>query len=236
MLELEIAKKACISAGIFLRNLEEKRINLNLGKDIKLQADLDAEKVICEILTASFSYPILSEESYRLEETSGLYWVLDPLDGSLNYSRDIPICCISLALYEDRNPVLGVIYDFYREEIFSGIVKMGAWLNDREIINPIIKKDKNQAVLATGFSSYMNYGKEDLEKFILHIQDFKKIRLIGSAALSLAYVACGRIDAYYEKNIGFWDIAAGLALVRSCCAKNISIDFKDNNMVDLYIF
>ncbi|HHY1437482.1 TPA: inositol monophosphatase family protein [Campylobacter jejuni] len=236
LLELEVAKKACVSAGIFLRNLEEKRVNLNLGKDIKLQADLDAEKIICRVLTTSFSYPILSEESYRLEATDGLYWILDPLDGSLNYSRDIPICCISLALYKDKNPILGVIYDFYREEMFSGIVGIGAWLNDKKIVNSIIKKDKSQAVLATGFSSYMNYDKKDLEKFISHIQDFKKIRLIGSAALSLAYIACGRIDAYYERNIGFWDIAAGFALIKSCCIRNINIDFKNNNMVDLYIF
>ncbi|ECZ1525295.1 inositol monophosphatase, partial [Campylobacter coli] len=217
MKELEIAKLACYKAGDFLLNLKEKKINFNKGKDIKLQADLESEKIICEILTNAFPYPILSEESYKIsnEEKKGIYWVVDPLDGSLNFSQDIPLCCISIALYENNKPILGVIYDFYRDEIFSGIVGVGAWLNDKKIIPSDNIKDKSQAILATGFSSYMNYDKDGLMEFISNIQEFKKIRLLGSAALSLAYVACGRIDAYYEKDIAIWDVAAGIAILES---------------------
>ncbi|MFG5101128.1 inositol monophosphatase family protein [Campylobacter lari] len=216
MKELEVAKLACYKAGNFLLNLKEKKINSSDKKDIKLQADLDSEKIICEILINAFPYPILSEESYKIndEEKKGIYWIVDPLDGSLNYSQDIPLCCISIALYENNQPVLGVIYDFHRNEMFSGVAGVGAWLNDKKIVLPNKIKNKEQAVLATGFSSYMNYDKESLEKFILYIQEFKKVRLFGSAALSLAYVACGRVDAYYEKDIAFWDIAAGLALIK----------------------
>ncbi|EAK0493961.1 inositol monophosphatase [Campylobacter lari] len=215
MKELEIAKLACYKAGGFLLKLKEKKINSSDGKDIKLQADLDSEKIICEILTSAFSYPILSEESYKIsdKERKGVYWIVDPLDGSLNFSQDIPLCCISIALYKDNNPILGVIYDFYRDEMFSGEVGSGAWLNDKKIIPNNRKKPKKEAVLATGFSSYMSYDKKNLENFILHIQDFKKIRLFGSAALSLAYVACGRVDIYYEKDIAFWDVAAGIAII-----------------------
>ncbi|HEB9338254.1 TPA: inositol monophosphatase [Campylobacter coli] len=215
MKELEIAKLACYEAGNFLLNLREKKINSSSGKDIKLQADLDSEKIICEILSNAFLYPILSEESYQISdsEKKGIYWVVDPLDGSLNFSQDIPFCCISIALYENNNPILGVIYDFYRDEMFSGIVGVDAWLNDKKIIPINRKKDDKKAILATGFSSYMSYNGEDLEKFISYIQNFKKIRLFGSAALSLAYVACGRVDAYYEKNIAFWDVAAGIAII-----------------------
>ncbi|HEB9432281.1 TPA: inositol monophosphatase [Campylobacter coli] len=215
MKELEIAKLACYEAGNFLLNLREKKINSSSGKDIKLQADLDSEKIICEILSNAFLYPILSEESYQISdsEKKGIYWVVDPLDGSLNFSQDIPFCCISIALYENNNPILGVIYDFYRDEMFSGIVGVDAWLNDKKIIPVNRKKDDKEAILATGFSSYMSYNGEDLEKFISYIQNFKKIRLFGSAALSLAYVACGRVDAYYEKNIAFWDVAAGIAII-----------------------
>ncbi len=229
MKELEIAKLACYKAGDFLLNLKEKKINFNKGKDIKLQADLESEKIICEILTNAFPYPILSEESYKIsnEEKKGIYWVVDPLDGSLNFSQDIPLCCISIALYENNKPILGVIYDFHRDEIFSGIVGVGAWLNDNEIIVSSVKKDKSQAILATGFSSYMNYDKSELDKFILYVQNFKKVRLFGSAALSLAYLACGRIDAYYEKDIAFWDIAAGVSLIASL--ETITYSICENN-------
>ncbi len=229
MKELEIAKLACYKAGDFLLNLKEKKINSSNGKDIKLQADLDSEKIICEILMSAFSYPILSEENYKIsnEEKSGVYWVVDPLDGSLNFNQGIPLCCISIALYKGNNPILGVIYDFYRNEMFSGIVGLGTWLNDKEIIISSIKKNREEAILATGFSSYMNYSKNELDKFVSYVQDFKKVRLFGSAALSLAYLACGRVDAYYEKNIAFWDVAAGIALAKQN-NKKINVIFKSN--------
>ncbi|EAK5530528.1 inositol monophosphatase [Campylobacter lari] len=230
MKELKIAKLACYKAGNFLLNLKEKKVNSSDKKDIKLQADLDSEEIICKILMSAFSYPILSEESYKInnEEKKGMYWVVDPLDGSLNYGQDIPLCCISIALYENNNPILGVIYDFHRNEMFSGIVGVGAWLNDEKIIPSGNLKDKSQAILATGFSSYMNYDKDGLMEFISNIQEFKKIRLLGSAALSLAYVACRRIDAYYEKDIAIWDVAAGIAILESL--GNITYNFFQNEL------
>ena len=235
MKELEVAKLACHKAGNFLLSLKEKKINSNDGKDIKLQADLDSEKIICEILSNAFSYPILSEESYKINEKQkrGIHWVIDPLDGSLNFSQDIPLCCISIGLYKNNKPILGVIYDFNRDEMFSGVVGIGAWLNGEKIIVPKKIKEKNQAVLATGFSSYMNYDREELSKFISYIQEFKKVRLLGSAALSLAYVACGRIDAYYEKDIAIWDIAAGLALINSL---DINCHLKPNFKEQQYLY
>ena len=215
MKELEVAKLACYKAGVFLSKLKKKEIKSNVGRDIKLQADLDSEKIICETLLSFFSYPILSEESYRLssEDRKKFHWIVDPLDGSLNFSQNIPLCCISIALYEGNKPILGVIYDFYRDEMFSGLSGVGAWLNDRKIFKLSKKKDREQAILATGFSSYMNHSKKELIEFVSYIQEFKKVRLFGSAALSLAYLACGRVDAYYEKNIAFWDVAAGLAII-----------------------
>ncbi|RTI74154.1 inositol monophosphatase family protein [Campylobacter jejuni] len=230
MKELEIAKLACYKAGSFLLDLREKKINSSIKKDIKLQADLDSEEIICKVLSDAFSYPILSEESYRVsdEEKKGMFWIIDPLDGSLNFNQDIPLCCISIALYENDRPILGVIYDFNRDEMFSGIVGVGAWLNDKKIIPFYNTKDKSQAILATGFSSYMNYDKDGLMEFISHIQEFKKIRLLGSAALSLAYVACSRIDAYYEKDIAIWDVAAGIAILESL--GNITYSFFQNEL------
>ena len=113
--ELETAKKAALAAGQIL--IEQKN-NLNKSifssnTDIKLEADIVAEKLIKEILTDETSFPILAEESGQSsDQLSDIFWVVDPLDGTANYSRNIPICCVSIALIKNMKPVLGVIYDF----------------------------------------------------------------------------------------------------------------------------
>ena len=143
------------------------------------------------------------------------------MDGTLNYSRSIPISCISIALWQRQKPVIGIIYDFYHDEMFTGAVeqspihgKVGAWLNNEPIMTAHVQ-DKKQGVICTGFPSWRDYGNESLYRFIKKVQGWKKVRLIGSAALSLAWVACGRVDAYMEEDIRIWDVAAGLALVKA---------------------
>jgi len=129
----------------------------------------------------------------------------------LNYSRNIPLCCISIGLWEENRPVLGVIYDFHSAEFYSGIAGEGAWCNELEIkASDVNRKDK--AILCTGFPVNTDFSAESLMTFIQNIQQYKKIRLLGSAALSLAYVASGRADAYMENDIMVWDVAAGLAI------------------------
>lgn len=216
MKELEIAKEACKKASEYILSLSEKKINSDEAKDIKLEADLESEKIILEILQKNFDYPILTEEAGEVGDfcMDGKYWIVDPIDGTLNFSKDIPISCISIALYEKDEPFLGVIYDFNRDEMFSGIVGIGAWLNDKPMQLSTMK-DRLKAVIATGFPSYRNYEKDSLHKFISFVQGFKKVRLLGSAALSLAYVASGRCEVYSEEDIKLWDIAAGIAMVKS---------------------
>lgn len=214
--ELEIAKQTAIEAALYLQRLETKIVNNAEGKDIKLQADLESEEIIINVLSQHFNYPILSEESGELNDFSqeGRYWVVDPIDGTLNFSRAIPFSCISIALYEKQTPILGVIYDFNRNEMFSALVGVGAWLNERPIHASNVTVRSN-AVIATGFPSLRSYDKSSLDEFVTFVRDFKKVRLFGSAALSLAYVASGRIDAYCEDGIRFWDVAAGLAIVQA---------------------
>ena len=129
--------------------------------------------------------------------------------------------CISLALWKKKQPVLGIIYDFNHDETFIGVnekseiyEEVGAWLNGHLITVSKIQK-KTQGVICTGFPSKRNYKKDSLDEFVKRIQEWKKVRLIGSAALSLAWVACGRADAYIEEDIRIWDIAAGLAIVKA---------------------
>lgn len=211
--EFKLAKKVAFEVGEFLNSQTTKKIDSQEGKDIKLELDKKSEEMIIYILTKEFDYPVLSEEIGLTKDIEKYkpYWIIDPIDGTLNFSRDNPTSCISIALWTDNNPILGVIYDFNRDELFSGYVGVGAWLNEIELKTQY-KKEKSQAILATGFPTYMSDDEAILKSFISQVQEYKKIRMIGSAALSLAYVACGRFDAYMETNIKLWDVAAGIAI------------------------
>ena len=134
--ELIIAKRAALEAGDFLR---KNKNNLNntissTNRDIKLQADIEAEKIIKDIINNDSNFGILAEESgMSSEEYCKNLWVVDPLDGTANYSRNIPLCCVSIAMLSDTKPVLGVIYDFNNDELYEGSINTSACLNGKEI-------------------------------------------------------------------------------------------------------
>ncbi len=209
---LLLAENAARKAGELLKSRGAKVLS-SVGKDVKLDADLEAHKFLLQSLEIG-GIPVLSEEDEVHDFEKKKQWVIDPLDGSLNFLRGIPASVVSIALMEDGEPKLGVIYDFNRDEMFTGIVGEGAWLNGKQISVSGVK-EKGEAILMSGFPSHSDQSTGALQNFISQIQAFKKVRLFGSAALSLAYVACGRADAYYEKNIYIWDVAAGLALVKA---------------------
>lgn len=211
---LAIAENAARQAGKYLleTGARDRRVDSFSGKDVKLQADRQSEKIIINLLRSKTNFLILSEERGLEKGNRDYRWIVDPLDGSLNYLRGIPLCCVSIALWDKKKPILGVIYDFNRSQIYSGITTQKAWLNDREIETSCVSQ-KDQAVLCTGFPLNTSFRTKDLMRFVTKIQDYKKVRLLGSAALSLAYVACGKADEYTEDNIMLWDVAAGLAIV-----------------------
>jgi myo-inositol-1(or 4)-monophosphatase len=212
--ELQIATQAAREAGRILRNFNRQAVISDIGRDLKHQGDRESEEAILKFLAKESDYPILAEETgeHEGDHSDHLKWIIDPLDGTLNYSRDIPFCCVSVGLWRREAPVLGVIYDFMREEMFTGVSGQGAWLNEVRIsANSAVPQEK--AVLATGFPINRDFSNESIQHFLKKIQSFKKVRLFGSAALSLAYVACGRIDGYTEEDIMLWDVAAGLSLV-----------------------
>ena len=217
---LILAEKAALVSGRFLIDLKKSEIEIldNSGKDIKLRADFESEKIIIEILKSGTDFPILTEESGNVNKDSGkdskYKWIIDPLDGSFNYSRGVDLCCVSIALFKNHQPLMGVIYDFNNDELFNGLVGEGAWLNGIPI-RTNNNSQKSSAVLATGFPISMDFSEEILLKYVKDFRQFKKIRMMGSAALSLAYVACGRYDIYKEDNIKTWDVAAGVALVKA---------------------
>jgi myo-inositol-1(or 4)-monophosphatase len=209
---------ACQAAAFLQKNhLDSRMVESKTAKDVKIRADRLLSRFISERLTQRSGLPVISEESdknFDLLESDRPFWVIDPLDGSMNFTRDLELGCISIALCEGRNPILGIIYDFYRHKMYCGGEELGAWMNNCPI--HVSKTDQpEQAILATGFPVRSDFSQNSVSQFVASVQAFMKIRMLGTAALSLAWVASGFMDAYYERDIMIWDVAAGLALVRA---------------------
>jgi myo-inositol-1(or 4)-monophosphatase len=234
--ELETAKKAALAAG---KILIEQKNNLNKSifssnTDIKLEADIVAEKLIKEILTNETSFPILAEESGQSsDQLSDIFWVVDPLDGTANYSRNIPICCVSIALIKNMEPVLGVIYDFSNNDLYEGSVNTTAMQNGLEIKVSDIS-NQGEGILITGLPNKTDYSDDALLKMVKDFQNWRKVRMIGSAAIGSIYIASGKADVYKESRTYLWDVAAGAAIVQAAGGTaSISNQNKDFQ-VDVY--
>ena len=216
----DLAVNAAINAGNFLNKnkLEDKEIYEEEGRDIKLIIDQDTEKLIRLNLQVT-DIPILGEE-YGGDIADGKYWVIDPIDGTANYFRGLDECCVSIALMENDEALIGVIYNFNNDQMYTAIKDQGAFLNNTKIsVSDIASRDK--ASITTGFPASETI--ESSMNFLQDLKGWKKVRMFGSAALSCAYVASGKCDYYAEKGVYLWDIAAGICLVKEAggCA-----DFK----------
>jgi myo-inositol-1(or 4)-monophosphatase len=197
-------------AGEYLmeHKLSDKNIFKEEGRDIKLEIDRATERIIRSHLKPS-GIEVLGEE-YGGDRANNLNWIVDPLDGTANYFRGLDQCCVSIALMQNDEALLGVIYNFNTKEMFHAQKDQGAFLN-HNIIEVSRIDSKSKASLTTGFPASESI-KSSLE-FLEGLQGWKKIRMFGSAALSCAYVASGRCDAYIEKGVYLWDFAAGICLV-----------------------
>ena len=216
----DLAVSAAKQAGNFLNKskLEKKEVYKEEGRDIKLIIDQDTEKLI-RLSLEKTNIPILGEE-YGGAIAEEKYWVIDPIDGTANYFRGLDECCISIALMNGDEALIGVIYNFNNNQLYTAIKNEGAFLNNTKIsVSDIASKDK--ASITTGFPASETI--ESSMNFLEDLKGWKKVRMFGSAALSCAYVASGKCDYYAEKGVYLWDIAAGICLVREAggCA-----DFK----------
>jgi len=234
--EISIARKASLEAGKILANNKEvlNKTTFESSKDIKLEADISAEKLIKAILSEESIFPILAEESGKsVDDLGGTFWVVDPLDGTANYSRDIPICCVSIALIKDLEPVMGVIYDFNNNDLYEGSIFQSALLNGHELnVSPISKP--SDGILVTGLPNNTDYSDKAMLKMIKDFQGWKKVRMIGSAAMASAYVASGKADLYKEFGTYLWDIAAGAAIINAAGGKADIKNRRENFQVDAY--
>ena len=213
--EHHIAKKASVSAGELLLNKNSITEIFSSDKDIKLTADIQAEQSIKDIISSESSYPILAEESGKsVKKLGDTYWIIDPLDGTANYSRSIPISAVSICLMHQLNPVLGVIYDFNNDHLYEGSIFSDALLNNQKIKVSSVDNSKS-GMLITGLPNNTDYSDKALTRMIRDFQDWRKVRMLGSAAMAAAYVASGKADVYKEKNSYIWDVAAGAAIVKA---------------------
>jgi len=220
---LQIAKSASLLAGNYLKGQQSNNLNIlsNKGRDLKLQVDIEAEKIIKESITQLSSLPILAEESGMSTEPYDYFWVVDPLDRTSNFLRNIPISCVSISLMKDFTPMLGVIYDFNNSDLYYAHQKSKAYINEIEISVSSLSL-KKESTLVTGIPAKDHYSDNEFKNMISDFQSWKKVRMIGSAAMASAYVASGKAEAYKENGIFLWDVAAGAAIVNAA-GGNISL-------------
>jgi len=234
--EIKLAKKAAKESGdLLINNKSEYNLRLNSNsKDTKLKADIESENLIKTIITNNSSYPILAEESGKSNDELGdTFWVIDPLDGTANYNRNIPVCCISIGLVKDMKPILGVIYDFNNDDMYVGDkYSEQSVVNDQIIKTSNISK-KEDGILITGLPHNSDYSEQALNSMIDDMQKWKKIRMMGSAAMAACYVASGKVEQYQEKGIYLWDVIAGAAIVESSGGAAKIFNQKENFQVDV---
>ena len=227
---LNIAIQAARAAGrVITRSMskmEAVRVSEKGRNDLVTEVDEQAEQEILWHLKQAFpEHGFLAEESGR-HDGNEYCWIIDPLDGTMNFVHGFPQFSISIALTKNGNLYLGLVYDPLRNELFTAIKGKGAYLDNRRIRVSKINK-LGQGLIGTGFP----YRSDDeVDTYTPQLVEVTKkaagVRRAGSAALDLAYVACGRLDAFWESGIQAWDVAAGMLLVRE--AGGICTDYKGN--------
>ena len=215
---LNLSKNAVVHALDKLIELDKKNIkdyqfSNEVPREVKAEADIIIEKILIDKLSIS-GLSILSEESglIKSESNSNLRFIIDPIDGTVNFIRGICNCSISVALFDGNTPVFGVLASYPSGIIAWGGKGIGAFIGEMPI-NVSSIKDTKKGVLCTGFPSRFEFNSKTILEQIHLMQSFNKVRMLGSASQSLLQVAQGSVEAYVESNIMIWDVAAGIAIV-----------------------
>ncbi len=197
------------------KNIHEGNAELKTENNLVTFVDKESERRFVEVLLKLVpDAGFIAEEGTGTKNEYGLNWVIDPLDGTTNFVHGVPVWCTSVALCDGPTPVIGVIYDPSSNECYSAFEGGGAFLNDKKIL--VSKIDiLQQSLLATGFP-YDDFGRENayISLFRELMKQSRGMRRLGSAALDMAWTACGRFEAFYEYGLNPWDVAAGTIIVR----------------------
>jgi myo-inositol-1(or 4)-monophosphatase len=215
--------KALEAAGVLMRSFDEAEFQIFNKEGINnlvTEVDHASEKVIINTIKEAFpQHQILSEECGELVQDSQYKWIIDPIDGTVNFANRIPICAISIGLECDGKIILGGIYNPFLNELFVAERGEGATLNGKRIV---VSKRASvaSACLVTGFPhTFLDEPNGPLEVFSRFIRKSVPVRRLGSAAVDLAWVACGRFDGFFEHKLTAWDSAAGFLLVEEAGGK-----------------
>ena len=218
---LDAAENAARAAGELLRRNfnRSQHVNALAAHDIKLAIDVETQELITKQLLKQFpEHALYGEEGIVGDQSSEHQWVVDPLDGTVNYFYRIPHFCVSIALRLKGEVIVGVIYDPMRDEMWSAQKGEKPRLNQQHFCVSD-RAELADAVISVGLAKTDKTIDSNLPLFEAMIHKVRKCRVLGSAALDMAYVACGRFDAYLERGISLWDIAAGWILVETAGGK-----------------
>ena len=224
MMVCQIAKEA----GAFIRNeahsFDRSKVEYKGLNDLVSYVDKSAEQMIVNSLSSLIpGAGFITEENTGIKNSSGFQWIIDPLDGTTNFVHGLPCYCVSIALMNEFELVIGVVYEINASECFYAWQGGQAMMNN-EIIKVSGVSHLKQSLIATGFP-YTNYSrmKPYMEVFDFCMRNTHGIRRLGSAAADLVYVACGRLEAFYEYGLNSWDVAGGALIVKQ--AGGIVTDF-----------
>lgn len=214
---LETAQTAAATAGAYLRDVWQKprHIQSKGWRDLVTDADVEAQRLITELIRGRFpDHAFLTEEDDPSLPTTGtVKWIVDPIDGTSNFSRQVPIFSISIAAVAPEGILAGVVYDPLRDEMFCAAANQPTTFNHQPVhasqVNELI-----QAIIAFDWSRNPADRQLTLDLLNRLAHQVHTIRAVGSAALGMAWVACGRLDAYFNAHMKPWDAAAGVLLVQ----------------------
>ena len=233
---LNVAIEAAKEAGKFLKhNLGKvKEITVKNGQEKNLVTEIDkkSEELVVSIIRKHFpGHDILAEESGSEHGKQSEYrWIIDPLDGTTNFTHGLPIYCVSIGLERKGEVIAGVIYDPNLDELFSAEKGRGAFLNGRRL-RVSQTPSLNQSLLVSGFPYNVSENPDNcLEHFVNFVIECQGVRRMGSAAIDLAYVAAGRYDGFWEVHLNAWDMAAGVILIREAFGKITGFDGDEINI------
>ncbi|UCC43542.1 MAG: inositol monophosphatase [Candidatus Zixiibacteriota bacterium] len=229
------AEETARGAGKLLRRgfMRSKKVTLKGRIDPVTQYDLKSEKYITSRIRRSWpDHDILTEEGNSKRSESAFCWVIDPLDGTVNYAHGFPVYCVSIGLQYNERPVLGAVYDPERNEMFSAAVGMGASLNGRRI-GVSSERRIERALLATGFAYNIGTAeRNNLGLFARMAKLAQGVRRPGSAAIDLCWLAAGRIDGFWELYLHPWDTAAAVVIVEEAGGEVTQINGRPYSIFD----
>jgi len=232
---LSLATSAAKEAGDYIRSKWEGSFQIEHKGVINLVTEVDkqSEKMIVEEICKNYpDHDILAEEGTDRRKNSKFRWVIDPLDGTTNFAHGYPAFVVSIGLEYEGKPIVGVVYDPTREEMFTATKGGGAFLSGKKIF--VSKQKKlSDSLLCTGFGyDVREVLDNNLGEFSKMLKSAQAIRRDGAAALDLCYVACGRFDGFWERGLLPWDMAAGILLILEAGGQVTAYDGSPFSMAD----